>query len=292
MKNFKGRVAVITGASSGIGKCLALQLAQRGCHLALVDRDIQGLEETGGLVGAMGVDYTLHEQNVSDRESMEALAATIAQSHGGVNMVFNNAGVSLIDRIDSVSYDDFEWIMNINFWGVVYGTKAFLPYLKQADEAHITNISSLFGLVALPSQAAYNASKFAVRGFTESLKMELAGTRVGVSSVHPGGIKTSIVRNARVAEKTMDVSKKDYDTFFERTAKTTPEKAAADIIKGIEKKRRRILVGMDAKILDFVARVFPSSYERILGLEKPVLQRAEKRAKAREESAVDTGAEA
>ena len=287
MKNFKGRIAVITGASSGIGKCLALQLAQRGCHLALVDRDIQGLMGTGTLVDATGVDYTLHEQDVSDREGMESLASQIVQTHGGVNMLFNNAGVTLIDRIDTVNYDDFEWVMKINFWGVVYGTKAFLPYLKQADEAHIANISSLFGLVALPSQAAYNASKFAVRGFTEALKMELAGTNVGVSSVHPGGIKTSIVRNARIAEKTMDVSKKEYNSFFERTAKTTPEKAAADIIKGLEKKRRRILVGMDAKIMDFIARVFPSSYERILGLEKPVLLRAKKLAEAPRNSAVD-----
>ncbi len=284
MKNFKGRVAVITGASSGIGKCLALQLAQRGCHLALVDRDLQGLADTGSLVAQTGVDYSLHEQDVSDREGMVALAATIAQSHGGINMVFNNAGVTLIDRIESVDFDDFEWVMNINFWGVVYGTRAFLPYLRQADEAHIINISSLFGLVALPSQAAYNASKFAVRGFTEALKMELAGTQVGVSSVHPGGIKTSIVRNARIAEKTMAVSKNDYDTFFESTAKTTPEKAAAEILKGIAKKRRRILVGMDAKIMDFVARLFPSSYEKLLGLEKPVLRRAEELARAADKS--------
>ena len=286
MKKFKDRVAVVTGAGSGIGRCLAIQLAERGCILALADRDMEGLTATAEAVSEYGGNYSLHELDVSDREAMEAFADNVASTHGGVHLLFNNAGVTLIDHIDTVDYESFEWIMNINFWGVVYGTKAFLPHLKKSDEAHIANISSLFGLLGLPAQGAYNASKFAVRGFTEALKMELAGTNVGVSSVHPGGIKTSIVRNARIAEKNMAVTKKDYDSFFSSTAKTTPEKAASVILNGVENNKRRILVGWDAKIMDFIVRMFPASYEKIMGLEKPVIAKAKADALAREESVV------
>ncbi len=270
MKQFKDRVAVVTGAGSGIGRCLAVQLAEKGCHLALADRDVEGLKATAESVAEFGVNCSLHPLDVADREAMEAFAADVIAKHEQVHLLFNNAGVTLIDRIESLEYDDFEWIMNINFWGVVYGTKAFLPHMKKVEEAHITNVSSLFGLQALPSQGAYNASKFAVRGFTEALKMELSATNVGVSSVHPGGIKTSIVRNGRFADASMAGSKEDYDSFFEKAAKTTPEKAAEVILKGVAKNKRRILVGMDAKIMDFIVRVFPGSYEKIMGLEKMI----------------------
>lgn len=271
MKTFKDRVAVVTGAGSGIGRCLAIQLAERGCILALADRDMEGLKATAEAVSECGVNYSLHELDVSDREAMEAFADDVVSTHDGVHLLFNNAGVTLIDHIDTMDYESFEWVMNINFWGVVYGTKAFLPHLKKSDEAHIANISSLFGLQAMPTQGAYNASKFAVRGFTEALKMELVGTNVGVSSVHPGGVKTSIVRNARIAEENMALTKKDYESFFSRAAKTTPEKAASVILRGVEKNQRRILVGWDAKIMDFIVRLFPSSYEKIMGLEKAIV---------------------
>jgi len=282
MKKFKDRIAVVTGAASGIGRCLAVQLAERGCILALADKDMEGLKSTGDSVSDYGVEFSLHELDVSDRGAMAAFADKVVSTHGGVHLLFNNAGVTVIDHIDTMDYTDFEWVMNINFWGVVYGTKAFLPYLKKSDEAHIVNISSLFGLQAMPAQGAYNASKFAVRGFTEALKMELAGTQIGVSSVHPGGIKTSIVQNARIAEDNMATTKKDYDSYFNSVAKTTPDKAASVILQGVEKNRRRILVGWDAKIMDFIVRLFPASYEHIMGLEKTLTAKAKAEALARE----------
>jgi len=280
MKKFSDRIAVVTGAASGIGRCLALQLAERGCILALADKNMEGLKATGDAVSEYGGRYSLHELDVSDREAMEAFADNVVSTHGGVHLLFNNAGVTAIDHIDTMDYANFEWVMNINFWGVVYGTKAFLPHLKKSDEAHITNISSLFGLLAVPSQGAYNASKFAVRGFTEALKMELADTQVGVSSVHPGGIKTSIVRNARVAEGSMAVTKKEIGSQFDSLAKTTADKAASVILNGIEKNRRRILVGWDAKILDLIVRLFPASYEYIARLEKPLIAKVQVEAEA------------
>ena len=271
MKDFSGKVAVITGAASGIGQALALELAKRGSVLALADRDMAGLTNTQQLVIDLGATCSLHALDVADRAAVEAFALDVVAQHGGVHLLFNNAGVTLIDSISNLKYDDFEWLMNINFWGVVYGTKAFLPHLRKADEAHIVNISSLFGLLSLPLQGAYNASKYAVRGFTEALKMELAGSSVAVSSVHPGGIKTAIAANARVSQESLAMPKEKLLADFSAVAKTTPEKAAQVIIRGIEKKRRRILVGSDAKFMDWVVRLFPGSYEKFLGLEKSVL---------------------
>lgn len=264
---------MITGAGSGIGEALAQALAAQGCHLALADRDTESLERVADDVRAMGVRCSSHTVDVADRRQVEAYAADAQSEHGAVHMLFNNAGVALADYIETHSYEDFEWLMNINFWGVVYGTKSFLPLLRQVDEAHIVNISSLFGLGALPSQAAYNASKFAVRGFTEALKMELAASRIGVSSVHPGGIKTNIVRNGRIVEKNVKLSRQSFIERFERIARTTPAKAAQVILAGVRKNKRRILVGADARIADKIIRLFPGSYERILRLEKPVHER-------------------
>jgi butyryl-CoA dehydrogenase len=184
-------------------------------------------------------------------------------------MLFNNAGVSLIDSVENQSFDDFHWLMNINFWGVVYGTHAFLPLLKQSPQAHLVNVSSLFGLLSLPLQSAYNSSKFAVRGFTESLKMEMAGTNVSVHCVHPGGIKTNITNNAKIF--TNHVPKSKILADFNKQAKTTAEQAADVILLGIVKNKRRILIGNDAKILDRIVRWFPATYEKILGFEKGVL---------------------
>jgi len=213
----------------------------------------------------------VHQLDVADRLAVEAFAAEVVQTHGAVHAIFNNAGVTVVDSVENQSYEDFSWLMNINFWGVVYCTRAFLPYLKQVDEAHIINISSVFGLLSMPMQSAYNSSKFAVRGFTESLKMEMAGSHIQVSCVHPGGIKTSIARNSRMNEKTLGgTTPEKMTTDFETMARTTAEQAAAVILKGVSKNKRRILVGTDAKIMSLITRLFPGSYEKIMGIEKGV----------------------
>lgn len=274
MKKLPGSVAVVTGSASGIGRALCLQLAARGCNLAIADIDSAGLAETCELVERVGVRCTCHVVDVASRTAVEAFARDVADAHGAVHLLFNNAGVTVVDTVAGIEYDDFEWIMQINFWGVVYGTKAFLPLLREQDEAHIINVSSLFGLMSLPLQSAYNASKFAVRGFTEALKMELAGSPVRVSCVHPGGIKTSITHNSRIGEVAYEGSKEELAKSFELKAVTTPEKAAITIIKGVLRNKRRILVGADAKIADWVVRHFPETYERILRLEKEVLAKA------------------
>jgi NAD(P)-dependent dehydrogenase (short-subunit alcohol dehydrogenase family) len=268
MDTFAGRVAAITGAGSGIGRALAVQLAELGCIVAISDKNVEGLAETRERVEAAGARCSTRALDVSDRAAMESWAADLVQEHGQVQLLFNNAGVTLIDSVETMAYEDFEWLMNINFWGVVYGTKAFLPYLKQADEAHIVNVSSLFGLYSLPLQSAYNASKFAVRGFTESLKMELSRTSVSVSCIHPGGIKTDIATNARVRSDNIGIGKKHFVSIFDNAAKTTADEAAATISRGVRKKRRRILIGRDAKFGDMVARLFPGSYEKRLKLEQ------------------------
>ena len=274
MKNFSGKCAVITGAASGIGRELAVQLAGRGTHLALADIDEPGLLETASRI--TGVRCTTHVVDVASRAAMESFAANVVAGHGNVHLLFNNAGVTLVSTAAGVAYDDFEWIMNVNFWGVVHGTKAFLPHLRQADEAHIVNVSSLFGLMGMPLQSTYNATKFAVRGFTEALKMELAGSSVGVSSVHPGGVSTAIAANARIGDDVPFVTRDKLTKNFERKAITSAEEAAAVIIRGVEKNRRRILVGRDARWLDRVVRWLPGTYERLLGLERDSRRRASK----------------
>lgn len=200
MKSFEGRVAAITGAGSGIGRALAEQLAGHGAHLALSDIDDTGLAETVRRCEGRGVKVTSAHLDVADRAAVDAWAEAVAAEHGKVNLIFNNAGVALGATVEDMSIEDMTWLMNINFWGVVYGTKAFLPHLKAAGEGHIVNISSVFGLISIPTQSAYNAAKFAVRGFTDSLRIELDAMNCGVSctTVHPGGIKTNIARNARM----------------------------------------------------------------------------------------------
>lgn len=277
MKNLLGKVAVITGAGSGIGRALAVRLAERGSGLAVSDINAESLEETRKQVEAAGAVCSTHRVDVADRAAVESFAADVVREHGAVHLVVNNAGVTLVDRAQDVTYEDLEWIMNINFWGVVYGTKSFLPYLRKVDEAHIVNVSSLFGIVAMPLQSAYNASKFAVRGFTEALKMELAGSHIGVTCVHPGGIKTRIGINSRVGEDALSVPKEQLVADFEKAARTTPEQAADAIIRGVVKNKRRVLIGSDARFVDIVARLFPGSYEKILGIEKKVLAAAMKK---------------
>lgn len=271
MMHYQGSVAVVTGAASGIGKALALKLATKGCHLALADKDLHSLETLKQQIEVLGVECFIANLDVSDNLGFATFAKQVNEKFNRVDMLFNNAGVSLIDSVENQSLDDFHWLMNINFWGVVHGTNAFLPYLKASPAGHIVNISSLFGLLSLPLQSAYNASKYAVRGFTEALKMEMAGSNLSVHCVHPGGIKTNITNNAKVS--TNAIPKSQLIADFNKQAKTTSEQAANIILLGIEKKQRRILVGGDAKLLDRIARWFPSSYEKLLGFEKGVIKK-------------------
>lgn len=268
MKVFTNKVAAITGGGSGIGQALAIQLASQGCHLALSDIDRKGLDETLKKLEGAGVKVTTHIVNVANREEVYQYAEDVVSAHGQVNLIINNAGVALGETVENMSYDNFEWLMNINFWGVVYGTKAFLPHLKRSNDGHIVNISSIFGIIGVPTQSAYNAAKFAVRGFTESLREELdidAGC-VSASSVHPGGIKTNIARNSRMGDIT-SVSNADKNTNasqFEKIARTTPLEAADIILAGISNNERRILVGRDSVLIDLLQRVSPSGYQKVL----------------------------
>ncbi|MDZ4297304.1 MAG: SDR family NAD(P)-dependent oxidoreductase [Moraxellaceae bacterium] len=269
MKNFTDKVAAITGAGSGMGRSLAVLLAKRGCHLALSDVNEAGLAETVRLVADSGVKVTSQRLDVANKADVFAWADKVVADHGKVNLIFNNAGVALGSSVDGGSYEDFEWVMNINFWGVVHGTKAFLPYLKQAGEGHIINTSSLFGLIAVPSQSAYNASKFAVRGFTEALRQELELEKVNVSatSVHPGGIKTNIAKAARMDKSVENLGMSVNSTDkFEKLFRTTADDAAAQMIRAVEKNQRRLLIGNDAKVLDLMARILPSSYQKLVAL--------------------------
>lgn len=268
MHPYAGKVAAITGAGSGIGRALAVELARRGAALALSDIDEEGLAETVARCESRGATVTSQRLDVADRAAVEAWADTVVEDHGTVNLVFNNAGVALGATVEGESYEDFEWLMSINFWGVVYGTKAFLPHLKDAGDGHIVNISSVFGLVSIPSQSAYNAAKFGVRGFTDALRMELEIADCGVSSttVHPGGIKTNIARNARLGDG-LDAVGQDPEAArrdFERLFITSPEAAATRIVRAVQLNKRRALVGPDAVALDLLARLPPGLSQRLI----------------------------
>jgi short-subunit dehydrogenase len=265
--NLEGRVAVITGAGSGIGRATALCLARRGCHLALADLDETGLRQTQTQLqaqAAAGARVSSHRLDVASREAVAALPAAVLQVHGRVDLLVNNAGVALAGNFDVVSEADFEWLMEINFYGVVRMTRAFLPALRASDDACIVNISSAFGLISPPGQCAYSASKFAVRGFSNALRHELAGTRVGVSVVHPGGVATAIVRNARVAQGVPADERQRGLVLAEKVLRMPAEKAAEVIVRGVEKRRARILVGKDALIISLLERLAPVSYWRVL----------------------------
>ena len=270
MKQLRGRVAAITGAGSGIGRALALELSDGGTHLALSDVDADGLAMTVAATEGRGVKVTSALVDVADRAAVEAWADEVVDEHGAVHLVVNNAGVALSATVEGMSYEDLEWLMGINFWGVVHGTKAFLPHLKAAGEGHIVNISSVFGLIGIPSQSAYNAAKFAVRGFTDSLRIELDAQRCGVSAttVHPGGIRTNIARNARIDPSTAAIAGDPERAMaeFDRMLRTSPEDAAAQILTAVRRNRRRALIGPDAVVFDAVSRLPAGVYQRVLVL--------------------------
>jgi len=266
MKNLQNKVAAITGAGSGIGQALAINLAQQGCHVALSDIDKKGLSETVKKLKAFNIKVTHQTLDVSNREAVHAWADNVVKDHGSVNYIFNNAGVALFGTVDALSIEDYEWVMGVNFWGVIYGTKAFLPYLEKSGDGHVVNISSIFGLTSQPLMSGYNASKFAVRGFTESLRqdLEITGSRVSTTCIHPGGIKTNIAKSARMDKSTEDVTganKAGSLAEFERMFIHTPDSAAKTILKGVKKNERRVLIGADARLFDGMARVFPTGYQ-------------------------------
>ncbi len=262
--SFTNKVAAITGAGSGMGRALALQLAAAGCNVAICDVDAAGLEETRSQLPA-NVMVTHSLVDVSDRTAVENFARETREQHGKINMIFNNAGVSVTGLAEQMPYEDIEWVMNVNFWGVVYGCKAFLPYLHEVDEAAIVNTSSIFGTIALPSQSVYNASKFAVRGYSYSLRRELASTHIGVSCVQPGGVNTNIVKSSRFIP--VDNASKTKDELVERfhkLARKPPEDAAAIILKGVLKNKAQILVGGDARVISWLERLVPTAYLKLM----------------------------
>lgn len=270
MKDFKNKVAAITGAASGMGRTLAVELARRGCHLALSDVNETELVKTAELAGQHGVKVTITRLDVADKAAVYAWADQVVRDHGKVNLIFNNAGVALTAPLEHVKLSDFEWIVGINFWGVVYGTQAFLPHLKASGEGHIINTSSLFGLMSVPTQGCYNATKFAVRGYTEALRMELEieGSCVSATCVHPGGIATNIAMAGKVdpvMEKLTGVTEEQQKRRANKMINTTTaESAARQILTAVEKNARRVLVGPDAKFLDKVVRLLGASYQVLI----------------------------
>ena len=267
MKDFANKVAAITGAGSGIGRALAFDLARQGCNLALSDVNEESLAETVARLPASRVEVTTRRVDVADRAAVYAWAEQVVRDHGKVNLIFNNAGVALGATVAGMSDADFEWLMNINFWGVVHGTRAFLPHLEVSGEGHVVNISSVFGLVGVPSQSAYNAAKFAVRGFTEALRQELdmTGSSVCATCVHPGGIKTNIARSARTDPSVAQLGRDpaSASATFEKNFRTTAEEAARVILRGVRERRRRVLIGRDAQVIDLMARLMPSLYQKV-----------------------------
>ncbi len=255
MKRFTDRVAVVTGSASGIGRALAQTLATKGCDLALADIDADGLAQTARLVEATGRRVSTHVVDVSDRARMEAFVAEVEQAHGRVDILVNNAGVTVAASFEEQSLDDFAWVVGINLWGVVYGCKMFLPLLRRQDEACIVNLSSMFGLIGVPQQTSYCATKFGVRGFSESLAVELAPTAVRVMSVHPGGIRTNIVKSARYVGQASRLRSKTVE-FFEKRA-MPPERAAEQIVDGIARDAERLLITREAHLTDVVKRIWP-----------------------------------
>ncbi len=270
MSKFHQSVAVVTGAASGIGRELVIELARRGARIAISDVNQNGLDETKTIAEELGAEVLAQTLDVSNREAVFYHADQVEEHFGQVNLVINNAGVALKSgSLKATSLDEFEWLMGINFFGVLYGTKAFLPILERAQWGHIVNLSSLFGLIGVPEQSAYNASKFAVRGMTEALRqeLELSNSTVSCTSVHPGGVKTNIARNARVGGEFDSLSETQRESDvkrFDKLARTTATSAANQILDAVLANKRRLLIGKDAKMMDLIQRAAPNQYQKVL----------------------------
>ena len=268
MTAIRGAAAAVTGAAGGIGRALALELAARGCDLALADRDEAGLQAVAAeIVQNHQRKVTVHRVDVGEPTQIEEFALAAIAAHPGLNIVINNAGVALLGQFNEIDQAQMEWLININFWGVVRTTRAFLPQLSKQRQAHIVNLSSIFGIIAPPGQTAYAAAKFAVRGFSESLRHELAmaASPIKLSVVHPGGVATNIARNSRTGIGMTDNARRAQSIErFDAVAKTTPAAAALRIIEGIEKNQPRILIGNDARLMDLLQRFRPATYWAVL----------------------------
>ncbi|WP_407156449.1 SDR family NAD(P)-dependent oxidoreductase [Bradyrhizobium sp. STM 3557] len=268
MTTIRGAGAAVTGAAGGIGRALAIELATRGCDLALADRDQAGLKEVAAEIAASTHSkVTVHCIDVAEPAAISAFARDACAAHPALNILINNAGVALFGQFHEIDQAEMEWLFAINFWGVMHGTRAFLPHLSRMREAHIVNLSSIFGIIAPPGQSAYAAAKFAVRGFSESLRHELAAaqSQVRLSVVHPGGVATSIARNARMGSGVTDNARRvEAIERFDRLAKTSPRDAALRIAKGIERNEPRILIGNDARFMDLLQRLLPGTYWRVM----------------------------
>jgi short-subunit dehydrogenase len=268
MTAIQGSAAAVTGAASGIGRALALELAARGCDLALADRDEAGLQAVAAEISKAGQrKVSVHRVDVGSPEQIQGFAAAATAAHPKLNILINNAGVALLGQFDEIEQAQMEWLININFWGVVHATRAFLPHLARQQASHVVNVSSIFGIIAPPGQTAYCAAKFAVRGFSESLRHELsmANSPVRLSVVHPGGVLTNIVRNSRTGIGVTDNARRAQSIErFDAIAKTTPPAAAQRIILGIEKNQPRILIGGDARFMDLLQRFRPATYWAVL----------------------------
>jgi len=260
---FDGAVAVITGAGSGMGRCLAQQLAEKGSALALADVNQKGLDETAALLRT-SAKVSTHIVNVADEQQVRSFADEVLREHRRASLLFNNAGVALLGHLDEISLQDFRWLMDINFWGVVYGVTYFLPLLKNESRAHIVNTSSLLGIFGAAGQGAYCASKFAVRGYTESLHHELLGTNIGVTCVHPGFVRTGIAVHAKVGQRAAAGLRGESLARFDRVARTDAAAAAAKILRSVELRKARVLIGPDAYFVDIWQRLTPAGYWNLL----------------------------
>ncbi len=281
MTAIPGAAAAVTGAASGIGRALAIELAARGCDLALADRDEAGLAAVAAEIGkSSSRKVSVHRVDVSEPGQIADFAKAAIAAHPGLNILVNNAGVALLGQFSEIDQAQMDWLMNINFWGVVHSTRAFLAHLAMQREAHIVNLSSIFGIVAPPGQTAYAAAKFAVRGFSESLRHELqmAASTVRLSVVHPGGVLTNIVRNSRAGTGVTDNERRAQSIErFDAIAKTTPRDAALRIIQGIEKNQPRILIGSDARFMDLLQRLLPGTYWNVMARRIGKMEKAGKK---------------